>query len=365
MMALFRVVVDGQNITAKLNPILVDISVTDKAGVNSDSASIRLDDKGGGLVMPSPGDPIEIALGWEEVGVGVVFAGVVDEVRASGSRSEGRSLSITAKGMDTRGKAKQGQRKHFDETTIGDALKKVGEAAGIDVSVDSALANIKRPYILLDDESFVAFGERLAREVGGTFKIVGSQAMLAKRNGGKSVGGQELSSVSATWGSNLHSYDISPILGRPVEKEALRRWYDRKKAKWEKETTETGTEGGTTVKAPIFSDADRDRAKEQSMSDAAESDRRSGEGSVTIEGNIAAQPEGVCIVQGCRPGVDGSYRIEGVSHSYSRGSGFVTTIELGQPKGAAGKDSRGKKKSAGDSGGDDDDFALPADPELG
>ncbi|MBN9033312.1 MAG: hypothetical protein BGO05_05525 [Rhizobiales bacterium 63-7] len=364
MKAAFRVKVAGQNISAKLNPILIDISVNDRAGQSSDSASIRLDDTGGRLVMPQPRDPIEIALGWENTGVGVVFVGVVDEVRASGSRSEGRVVSISAKGMDTRGKSKQGQRQHFDDTTIGDAMKKAGQSAGLSVSVDSSLASIKRPYIALDDESFVAFGERMAREVGGTFKIVGDQAILAKRNSGQSVGGQALPSVTAAWGQNLHSYDITPILGRPVEKQALARWYDPKAAKWQKETADTGTDGGQTIKPAVYAEADQDRAKEQAGSDAAESDRRSGEGSVTIEGNIAAQPEGVCIVSGCRPGVDGSYRIEGVSHSYSRGSGFVTTLELGQPKGEAGKDSRGKKKTAGDSGGDDD-FALPADPELG
>lgn len=364
MQAIYEVEVAGQNITATLLPILISLSVSDKAGQSSDSASIVLDDKGGSLIMPPPKAPVIIRLGWEGQGegqgVGVVFQGVVDEVKASGDRNGGRLLTISAKGLDTRGKGKQGQRRHFDDTTIGDALKQAGKAAGFDVTVDSKIGAIMRPYIALDDESFVAFGERLAREVGGTFKIVGTEAVLARRNGGTSGSGQALATVSAVWGENLHFYDISPILGRPVEKETLSRWYDPAAAKWNEETAETGTEGGITIKPARYSEPDQDRAKEQAGSDASESDRNSGSGSVTIEGNIGAQPEGLCIISGCRPGVDGTYRIEGVNHQYSRG-GFTTSLELKQPKGAAGKDDRRGGSSSGGSG----DFSLPRHETLG
>lgn len=336
--AVYAVLVAGADITSNLAPVLTSLSVQDRAGVSSDSASIDVDDTGGRLVLPQPKAPVTIMLGWEGGGMGVVFEGVVDDVRARGGRS-GRSVSISAKGMDTRGKAKQGQRRHFDNATIKDALAKAGEFAGVSVKVDPALASITRPYIGMDDESFVAFGERLAREVGGTFKIVGKTAVLAKRNGGTAPGGGALPTVTAAWGVNLHDYDIAPILGRPVEKETLARWYDPKTAKWKSTTAETGTAGGETTKPARFPEADESRANEQASSDAAESDRRSGEGSVTIEGNIAAQPEGLCVVEGCRPGVDGVYRIESVSHNYSRG-GFITRLELRQPKGAAGTDSR-------------------------
>lgn len=358
MRAIFEVTVAGQNISATLAPILISLSVSDRAGQASDSASIELDDTGGAIVLPAKGAPVTIALGWDDDGAGVVFEGVVDEVRASGGRS-GRTLSISAKGMDTDSDAKRAQRRHFDDTSIGDALSAAGQAAGISVKVDAEFASIVRPYIALDDESFVAFGERIAREVGGTFKIVGKRAILAKRNGGQSAGGAALPSVTAAWGVNLHDYDIAPILGRPVERQMLGRWYDPKKARWEKETADTGTEGGKTIKPARFSEPDKARASEQTKADAAEADRQSGEGSVTIEGNIGAQPEGVCIVSGCRPGIDGAYRIDGVDHTYSR-SGFVTRLSLGQPKGSAGKDSRGGSAADGD-----ETFSLPADPELG
>lgn len=359
--ALFEVIVGGQNITATLAPLLISLSVNDKAGLSSDTASIEIDDTDARAIMPGVGDPMSIKLGWEGEGVGVVFVGTVDEVRARGGRS-GRTLSVSAKGMDTRKKAKQGQRQHFDDKSIEEVMQAAGKTAGLTVTVDPAFAKIMRPYIALDDESFVAFGERIAREVGGTFKIVGEKAILAKRSGGVSPSGATLATVTAAWGQNLHDYDVKPLLGRPVEKETVARWYDPKAGEYKEEKAETGTEGGETTKPARFIEADQDRAKEQAGSDAVESDRKSGEGTVSIEGNIGAQPEGVCMLTGCRPGVDGSYRIEGVTHDYSR-SGFVTRLELGQPKGEAGKDKRGKKRGGDD---DDDDFeGLAPDPELG
>ena len=337
--AAYSVIVAGQDITAVLTPVLISLSVSDRSGQSSDSASIEIDDTDGRVVLPAPGARVTISLGWEHSGVGTVFVGTLDELTARGGRG-GRTLSLTAKGMDTRDKPKQGQRRHFDNSSIKDALTTAGKAAGMsEVKVDAQLGAIVRPYIGLDDESFVAFGERIAAEVGGTFKIVGDTAILAKRNGGASPGGGALPTVTAAWGDNLHSYDIAPILGRPVEKQTLSRWYDRRAAGWGSETADTGTDGAITVKPARFAEPDKARAKDRSGADAAESDRKAGEGTVTMEGNINAQPEGLCVVSGCRPGVDGTYRIEAVQHSYSR-SGFITTLELRQPKGGAGKDSR-------------------------
>jgi hypothetical protein len=59
-----------------------------------------------------------------------------------------------------------------------------------------------------------------------------------------------------------------------------------------------------------------------------------------IEGNTAAIPDGLCIVSGTRPGVDGAYRIEAVTHTLSRAGGFVTALDHRQPRSGAGTDPR-------------------------
>jgi phage protein D len=324
--AVFMVTVAGTNITSTLMPVLISLTVSDKVGTHSDTASLEIDDTDGRIVLPRIGAPVIVALGWEGEGVRVVFTGTVDEVRSSGSRGGGRTLSITAKGMDTTGKPKEGQQRHFDDSTVEDILKEAGKTASItQVEVDPSLASISRKYFEMRDESFIHMGERLAREIGGNFRVQGAKAVMSKR------GGTYTSAVVAAWGRNLHGWDISPSLGRAQYSKVRARWYDAQKAGWQE------TEEGTSLSVDARHDhryvkPDKDEATQQTASDRATSERDAGEGSVTIEGDTAAIPDGLCIVTGARPGIDGPYRIESVTHSYSRGGGFITALDLKVPK---------------------------------
>lgn len=87
--------------------------------------------------------------------------------------------------------------------------------------------------------------------------------------------------------------------------------------------------------APVYSAADADGAEVAAKGKKSDSQRKSGEGSVTVTLMPEARVEGTLIVQGARPGVDGPYRIGGVSHKVDR-SGSVTTLELKQPGSGTG-----------------------------
>ncbi|WP_099867839.1 phage late control D family protein [Pararhizobium haloflavum] len=340
MKAVFSVLIDGSDISTRLAPVVTSISVSDKAGMSSDTASIDVDDREGRIVLPRPGASITIMLGFTETGMGVVFRGKVDEVRSRGDRGGGRSITVSAKGVDTQGKAKEPQQKHWDEKSLQDILSEAGRLAGIDdVRVDQSFASIIRKYERMDDESFLSFGERIAAEIGGTFKISDGRAVLAKRNGGTTPGGSPLPTVSAVYGQNLHSWDIAPFLSRPRYKQTRTRYYDREAATWKEVLTETVIEDAEAIASSRFTAADEDEAKQKTESQKADAERGSGAGTVVIEGNIGAQPEGLCVVGGTRAGIDGTYRIDGVQHAYSRG-GFITTLSLKQPQGTAGKDDR-------------------------
>jgi phage protein D len=174
------------------------------------------------------------------------------------------------------------------------------------------------------DESFIHMGERLAREIGGNFRIQGTKAIMSKR------GGTYRAAVVAAWGRNLHGWDISPALGRTQYSRMRARWYDSRKAEWQEVEEDTAL----TVEARHdhrYAKPDEDEAMQQTASDRATSERDAGEGSVNIEGDTSAIPDGLCIIMGARPGIDGAYRIESVTHSYSRGGGFVTQLSLKQP----------------------------------
>lgn len=341
--ATYRVTVDGADITSKLDPLLISLTINDQAGTHSDTADLELDDSDGVLLMPKAGAEIEIELGWQGEGLSAVFKGKVDEVRSKGARGGGRTLSITAKGIDTLGKTKQPQTKHLDNKSLKDALIEVGKAAGVtDVRVDPKLASIMRDYWSLDAESFLHFGQRIAREVGGTFKVQGTRAVLALRNGGKSPSGAMLPSFHAVWGENLIVWDIAPIVGRPRVKKVKARFYDAEEAKWKKVEADVEDEDAEAEHTHRHAGADEGEAKGRTDSDKATSEREKGEGTVQVDGSAEPRPEGTCILQGARPGADGTYRIDAVKHTAGRG-GWTTELTLKQPQDSAGKDTRRAK----------------------
>lgn len=363
--AIFSVHADGSDISVSLRPFVMSIRVTDRAGASSDVATIELDDAGGQIVFPRPGAMLSISLGFVDGGVGKVFEGKVDGIRSRRSRGQGQTMTITAKGIDSAGGVKAQQQRHFDDTSIKDMLAAAGKSAGItDVKVDPEFASIVRPYEAMDDESFIAFGQRLARELGGTFKVRGSTAVLGRRSGGISPSGKPLAAINAIVGENVHSWDIEPFIGRPRFKKARARYYDVKEATWKVVEVETDLDEAEAALVDRFALADEDQANQAAGSRKTDIERAGGEGTVVIEGDARAVAEAPCILAGARLGVDGTYRIDQVDHEYSRGTGFITTLSLKQPHGDAGKDSRAQKREGG-AQPSEQDFALPADPDLG
>lgn len=333
--AVFDVKINGANINSVLAPILTSISVDDSAGTHGDTATIVMSDIGGRIALPKAGAKVQVALGWVGVGMREVFSGAVDEVRSSGSRGSGMVLTISAKGFDALGKAKEPQERHFDDKAVKDIITATAKDSGVTVEVDPQIADLVIPYIDMRGESLLHFGQRLARMVGASFRVQGERAVVARR------ASDYTPSITAAWGDNLHSWDITPVVGRATFRKVKARYYDKATGRLEEVEAEVNPDSlsdAEWVRRELA--ADRDEAERAVKADSAAIQERSGVGSVTIEGAPDAVPDGLCVLAGTRPGIDGSYRIKRVSHNYSRGSGYTTTLELAQPQGGAGADTR-------------------------
>jgi phage protein D len=346
---MFAVTVGGRAVSSAFNDLVTEITVTDAAGANADTASIELDDLGGRIHLPSKNDPLSIALGWEGEGVSVVFEGKIEEVLSTGGRGQGRMLSITAKSADTESKIKEHRETHWDDKSLGDVLQDAGQYAGVSVKVHGSLASVKRDYWSMNGQSFIAFGDKLARELGATFKIRNNQATFVPRNEGIGAGGTALSAIRAAWGDNLISWSLTPALGRPQFKQFITRWFDTKKAKWMREKVEAAV-AVEPESIDRYSEFDGDTAKDRSGSSKKGGDREKGGGSAMIDGNPSARAEATCIVAGVRPGIDGAYRIDSVTHNYKRPGGYTSALTLKQPDGEAGNDNRATGEAGAASG---------------
>lgn len=346
----WAVYVTGQNMTDRFRPYLIDIEVTDKAGESSDTCSLTLHDD---LAVAFPAERAEVMVAINGI---EVFVGYVDTSRSSGSRGGGRLIKVGAKSYDLRGKAKDGQTFHKDDATLQDFLGEAAQKAGYSLHVDQSLAGKQRPYWVADNESFVELGERLAREFNATFKLRGDQAVLVPR------GATLLATVRGIVGpgGNVISWDIAPYTGWGKYSTAKARWFDRKEAKFkEKDITIEGVEADSTDITRALA-ADEGQAEDIANGRKSQSNREAGGGSVELTLTLEAQAEALFALSGARPGVDGTYRIETVTHKASRSGGATTRLELKEPQDGAGKDSRSSKgRSSGDDEGAGDTSAVP------
>ncbi len=331
----YQVWLNGQNVTSRLDPLLLSIKVTRAAEAASDTCDFELADADGRIALPGERAPALVIVNGAQI-----FSGFVSDVSAKFGKSEGRTLSISASSVDHGGKTKEPVLRSKDDASFADVAKEWGKKAGITVSVAGSITGISRPYWLMQNESFMAWGQRMAREVGASFKIIGDKAYFVASNEGISASGKTLTPINAEYGRNLLSGSISPIISRPKFKDVEISYYDIKKGKRVAVSVKTGIDDVDSALRTVITAADEDEAKQKASAAGKQSDREKGGGSVTIIGAEYAEPEAICNIIGVRPGVDGAYRISSITHSLSKGNGFTTDLDLKQPQGNAGKDHR-------------------------
>lgn len=349
--AVFWVAVNGEDITPILEPLLISIMITDGEGGKNDSLELQLDDQDGAIEFPPTNAPIQAGIAYEGddgalVGPPVQFEGKVDKPGSTFGRGQGLLMTISAKSADVKGKPKEHQEKHHDKGKLSEVAKKWGSDAGLEVDVADGI-DIEREYWAMQGESFLNWGSRIAREVGGTFKVRGNRAIIAERSGGQSAGGQGLPDIQAIYGQNIISGTMSPVDDRQTWAKFRTRRYDQKAGKYVYEDVDVQdrNDGGSAMHLNRFNHSDAASAKARGKSNAKEAEREQGGGTITIDGEPSAQAECNCEVIGVREGIDGTYRVASVKHSLSRQGGYQTELTLKQPQGAAGTD----KRSAGSS----------------
>jgi hypothetical protein len=323
---------------------LIALVITLTDGGWSDTLEIELDDANGQIKLPREGADIEATIAWSDGGGAVQFVGKTDQPTSEGTRGGGMILNITAHAADLKGKPKEKKQKHKDKAKFEDVAKEFAKDADLDVKVGGNLASIEREYWDMRNESFMAWGMRMADELGATFKIMGKKAVFVPRNSGESASGRALGVVRATYGENIVKWSITPVQNRARYKQSIVRWYDPKEAKYKKEKVDIGDQDISVGLTETQHAPDKDQAQKLADANAEESKRDKGGGSITIDGDPAAQAQATIIVSGVRPGIDGQYRIASARHEYTRSSGWLVDCTIEQPQGDAGEDSRAAAK---------------------
>lgn len=316
----YRVTWGDEDITPKLNPRLVDLTITECRGDKADQLDITLNDHDGAVAMPSKGASLQVYIGWD--GEQLVHKGtfIVDEVEHSGAPDR-----ITLRGRSAElGKAIRTRKEHsYHGTTVGAILQTIASRNNLVLRVDAKLSNRVVAHIDQTNESDVAFVTRLAKLHDAVATVKQGRLLFMPILGTKTSKGEPMPTVAITRSSgDSHRYHTN---AREAYSGVRAYWHDPKRAN--RRGVLVGKSGNAKRMKQSF-------ATEADARDAAVAEwRRLQRGAATFEltlaqGQPTLAPQTPVKCTGWKPQIDDTDWLTIKStHTISDG-GFTTAIEL-------------------------------------
>ncbi len=316
MTPVYQILADSQDITAKIADRLLSLTLTDEAGIQSDTVEIRLDDRDNGIVLPRTGAELVVSIGYRETGLVRMGLYIVDELVLAGPV---RTLTIRGKAANMPQSIKAPKTRPWDEVTLGDLVANIAGEHGLTPRIGAELAGIALPHLDQTEESDLHLLTRLAQQFDAVAKPMGNHLILVKRGQAKSASGKTIPEVT------LKAADISSWQATLAERgrygSVTAEWHDKVTA--ERKTVRAGS--GEPVFQLRRSFPDTAQAQTAAEAKLATLNRGTGSLDVTLPGSPNLMAEGVVAMKEFRSGINGRWLVNRVTHTISS-QGFTTTL---------------------------------------
>jgi phage protein D len=322
----WRVVLDGTDLSDRLRPRLISLSLSEKRGDEADQLDIVLSDADGLLAIPKEGAVLHVQLGWKQgrdVTTGLIDKGSfkVDDVGHSGPPDQ---ITIKARAADFTSEIRNRQQRSWKDTTLGAVLRDVASRNGLTARIAPALGSIALPAVTQSRESDIAFLRRLGRENDAVATIKDKHLIFAPKGASQTSDGQTLPSLTIRRGDgDGHNWQRQK---RDGQEGVSASWHDRKAAK--RKTFTVGKEDGAKKLRKVYPD-------EASAKRAATAERnRLKRAPATFDMTLAlgrpdAYPEARVSVSGFKDVIDGAtWLISEVTHRLDKSGGYTTSLRM-------------------------------------
>jgi uncharacterized protein len=327
MQPTFRIFANQKEITAAVRDRLLEMTITDEAGIKSDQVKITLDDRrrGDGAVaeLPRIGTILAVALGY--VGTGLADMGTyrVDEIDIGHPPA---TLTVSAKAADMIGPFRSPKTRSWDETTLGVIVETIASEHGYTPKVDPDLGSIEVLHLDQTEESDMALITRLAGMHDAVAKPVAGHLVLAKQGSAKSATGKDLPVIvlraqELTSWSYTHSARKAGGSGMDAVGGVKAYWWDQEAGE-RKEVIA----GGSPYEELRYVHATEADAKNAVLAKMGQGERGQDELSLTLPGDTRLAAECRLRLPDLRPGLPTDWRITKVEHKLS-GGGYVCHLE--------------------------------------
>ncbi|SDE41996.1 phage late control D family protein [Paraburkholderia lycopersici] len=318
----YKITLDGKDLTSKIAPRLVSLSVSESRGDDADMLDIVLDDEKGDLAIPSRGQLLQVSFGWSDTGLFDKGTFTVDEVEHSGAPDiltiRARSASMTKDMGERREKSWHGQ-------TIGAIVRTIAGRHGLKPAIADALAKIAIAHIDQTHESDMSFLTRLAKRYDAVMNVKQSNLLFMPIGHGTSLSGKTLDSLDIKRTSgDQHRYHISER-----EKYAGVRAHYHGTGRKKRESVVIGGENNHSIKVLPETYATEADARAAATAEYKRTQRSQATLSYTLAlGRPDLYPEIPVYVSGFKPEIDAlPWLAKKVTHTIADG-GYTTQLEL-------------------------------------
>ncbi|MDH4560650.1 phage late control D family protein [Pseudomonas sp. BN411] len=192
---IYRLTVNGRDITADITARLISLTLTDNRGPEADQLDIELSDHDGLLAIPPRGATLQVWLGWSDTGLVDKGTFTVDETEHSGPPD---TLSIRARSADMRGPLVKKRERSWHDTTLGNILRTLAQEHDLEPAISHQLDQVEVPHLDQTDESDLNLITRLGQEHDAVATIKHGRLLFMPIGQGETASGKELPVVTIT-----------------------------------------------------------------------------------------------------------------------------------------------------------------------
>lgn len=310
----FSLTVNDQDYSKAIEDRLIELTHTDKAGGESDSLEIILDDRSPSLASPKRG--LRLALVLDGVQKGSYMH---DATNYTGFPSK---LGISAMALDVRGQFSTDRSRIFEAISIADIVTQIAGEQKYQVAIDEYFKGIELKWIAQENETDLKFLHRLAKQYDALFKATGQTLVFARK------GSQKASNLRQAFGQFTLSPDDKIKSFHFVEEDQSpfnsvhSSWHNLETGK--EERVEVGTGDKIKRLSDIYGTEAEARAAAEAVYNSSLRLAKTGRMSLVGRGDLVA--EGELTLSGWRDPINGVYTLTSVVNTVR--DGHVTDIEF-------------------------------------
>jgi len=187
--AVWRITLDGNDITPRIAPRLMELHLTEARSDQADQLDITLSDHDGALELPPRNAVLDVALGLSDAGLIPKGRFTVDEI---GWRGAPDTLTLRARSADLTSRLRERQERSYYNNTLEEIVMRVALEHDLEPVVGDSLKAIKVPHIDQTGESDISFLSRLGRRFDAVVTVKEGKLLFVAIKGAQSANGTPL-----------------------------------------------------------------------------------------------------------------------------------------------------------------------------